>query len=56
MLRWYTGSKTTLRQVGPRDVDCSRFGHFGWFREEISQPFWKETVEWLERDRHAPGD
>jgi len=47
MLRWYTGSKTTLRQIGPTDVDRSRFGHFGWFREEISQPFWRETVEWL---------
>ncbi len=48
MLRYYTRSKTSLREISLKEIDRSKFGHFGWFREELARPFWNETVEWLD--------
>ena len=48
ILRWYTRSKTSLREISLKEIDRPKFGHFGCFREELARPFWNETVEWLE--------
>ena len=48
LLALYSGARSELRQVTPREVGARRIGHFGFFREQFHDTLWREAADWLE--------
>ena len=46
----YTGAAVERRQIAPRDAGVPKIGHFGFFRPELEEALWGETIDWLVQD------
>jgi predicted alpha/beta hydrolase len=47
LLALYSNAAIVRRHIKPKDVGVKRLGHFGFFRDSVSESLWPETVEWL---------
>jgi len=46
-LRFYPGARREHRRIDPGDLDLKSIGHFGFFRQEVGDVLWHETLAWL---------
>jgi predicted alpha/beta hydrolase len=49
MLSAYASARVTERHVSPESVGKKQVGHLGFFREEMQEPLWRESLEWLRK-------
>lgn len=54
LLDVYRAAEKHHRHVSPTDIGRP-IGHFGFFREELREPLWRETAQWMKiRARETP--
>jgi predicted alpha/beta hydrolase len=44
---FYVNARREMRRIAPRDAGLGRIGHFGYFRADVAQPLWKQTLDWF---------
>jgi predicted alpha/beta hydrolase len=49
LLSFYDQAPHAIERIAPADVQASRIGHFGFFREQFSATLWPRTVDKLHR-------
>jgi predicted alpha/beta hydrolase len=49
LLAGYTGTTPEHITVKPADAGVVKIGHFGFFREAVKEPLWRDAAEWLGR-------
>jgi predicted alpha/beta hydrolase len=49
LLAGYTGTTPEHITMKPADAGVAKIGHFGFFREAVKEPLWRDAAEWLGR-------
>jgi len=49
LLKWISNAPIKHRHVSPADVGRKKLGHFGFFRRDMCDSLWAETIDWLGR-------
>jgi predicted alpha/beta hydrolase len=47
LLGLYPSAHSELVEVSPADAGVRRIGHFGFFREQLRDPLWRDAADWL---------